>query len=216
MNQPPRPFAVTNKRVLAIAIPMTLSNAPTPLLGVVATAAIGRLGQAHMLGAVAMSSVVFDCRFWRFGFLRMGTVALTAQALGAADVTEEHATLVRALLLAVVIGIGLVALKTPLLALTSWVMGASPEVTGAAVAYFAIRIWSAPLALANYVLLGWFVGLARAKTALTLQVVINLVNAALIALFVIGFEMGVAGAALAAVIAEAIGAVLGLALALLI
>jgi MATE family multidrug resistance protein len=76
-GEPPRRYAVTNGRVLAIAIPMTLSNATTPLNGVVATAVIGRLGQAHTLGAVAMSSVVFDCMFWLFGFLRMGTVALT-------------------------------------------------------------------------------------------------------------------------------------------
>ena len=83
--------------MLAIAVPTTLANVTTPLLGVVGTAAIGRLGEAHLLGAVAMSSVVFDCLFWLFGFLRMGTVALTAQALGAGDVAEERATLLRAL-----------------------------------------------------------------------------------------------------------------------
>jgi multidrug resistance protein, MATE family len=213
-GEPPRRYAVTNGRVLAIAIPMTLSNATTPLIGVVATAVIGRLGQAHTLGAVAMSSVVFDCMFWLFGFLRMGTVALTAQALGAADVAEQRATLVRALLLAAVIGIALIALRTPLAAGTFALMGASPEVTSAGQAYFAIRIWSAPLALANYVLLGWFVGLARANTALGLQVVINLVNAAMIALLVIALDLGVAGAALATVTAEAAGAAVGLALAL--
>ena len=83
---PTRPYIVTHARVLAIAIPMTLSSATTPLLGVVATGVIGRLGEAHLLGPVAMSSVVFDCLFWLFAFLRMGTVALTAQALGAGDV----------------------------------------------------------------------------------------------------------------------------------
>jgi multidrug resistance protein, MATE family len=210
----PRPYTVTNARVLAIALPMTLSSATTPLLGVVATAAIGRLGQAHLLGAVAMSSVVFDCLFWLFGFLRMGTVALTAQALGAGDVAEERATLVRALLLAGVVGLALIALQAPLAAVTYALMGASPDVTQAARSYFAVRIWSAPVALANYTLLGWFIGLARAKTALALQVVINVTNAAMIALLVIHFEMGVAGAALAAVIAEAIGAAIGLAMAL--
>ena len=169
----------------------------------VATAIVGRLGQAHILGAVALSSVVFDCLFWLFGFLRMGTVALTAQALGAADVSEERATLVRALLLAAVIGIVLIAVQTPLTATINALMGASPAVQGAAKAYFAIRIWSAPLALANYVLLGWFVGLARANTALMLQVVINVVNAAMIALLVITYDLGVAGAALATVVAGA-------------
>src|SRR5262245_33705314 len=210
----PQPYTVTHRRVLAIALPMTLSSATTPLLGVVATAVIGRLGQAHLLGAVAMSSVVFDCLFWLFGFLRMGTVALTAQALGAGDVAEERATLVRALLLAGLIGIALIALHVPLAAVTYALMGASPDVTQAAQSYFAVRIWSAPVALANYALLGWFVGLARAKTALALQVVINVTNAAMIALMVIHFEMGVAGAALAAVIAETIGAAIGLAMAL--
>ena len=72
--------------MLAIAVPMTLANATTPLLGVVGTGGDRPLGEAHLLGAVAMSSVVFDCMFWLFAFLRMGTVALTAQALGAGDV----------------------------------------------------------------------------------------------------------------------------------
>src|SRR5258708_39073139 len=94
---PPQTYRITHARVLAIAVPMPLSNATTPLLGVVATAVIGRLGQAHLLGAVAMSSVVFDCLFWLFAFLRMSTVALTAQALGAGDQVEERATLMRAL-----------------------------------------------------------------------------------------------------------------------
>src|ERR1041384_2617680 len=101
---PPHSLAVTHRRVLAIAVPMTLASATTPLLGVVATAAIGRLGQADLLGAVAMASVVFDCLFWLFGFLRMGTVALTAQALGRRDVAEERATLIRALVISGAMG----------------------------------------------------------------------------------------------------------------
>ena len=211
---PPQPYTVTHARVLAIAVPMTLSSATTPLLGVVATAVIGRLGQAHMLGAVAMSSVVFDCLFWLFAFLRMGTVALTAQALGAGDVAEERATLVRALLLAAGIGLALIALQVPLSAGIYSLMGASPEVTRAAETYFAVRIWSAPFALANYVLLGWFVGLARANIALALQIVINVIDAAAIALLVLVFDFGVAGAAFAAVIAEVIGTAVGLIIAL--
>ena len=82
---PPQAYAVTNARVLAIAVPMTLANITTQLLGVVGSAVIGRLGQAHLLGAVAMASIVLDCMFWLFAFLRMGTVALTAQALGRRD-----------------------------------------------------------------------------------------------------------------------------------
>src|SRR6188474_1445737 len=108
------PSPISHARVLAIAVPMTIANVTTPLLGVVGTAVIGRLGEAHLLGAVAMSSVVFDCLFWLFAFLRMGTVALTAQALGAGDVAEERATLIRALMIAAAIGLALIVLQLPL------------------------------------------------------------------------------------------------------
>ena len=211
---PARPYTITHARVLAIAVPMTLSSATTPLLGVVATGVIGRLGEAHLLGAVAMSSVVFDCLFWLFAFLRMGTVALTAQALGAGDVAEERATLFRALLVAAGIGLALILLQVPLASVVYRMMGASQEVTRVAETYFTIRIWSAPFALANYVLLGWFVGLARANVALALQVIINVIDAVAIALLVLVFDLGVAGAALAAVIAEIIGTAVGLIVAL--
>ena len=211
---PARPYLVTHARVLAIAIPMTLSSATTPLLGVVATGVIGRLGEAHLLGAVAMSSVVFDCLFWLFAFLRMGTVALTAQALGAGDVAEERATLMRAMLIAVGIGLALILLQVPLATVIYRLMGASAEVTRAAETYFYVRIWSAPFALANYVLLGWFVGLARASTALALQVAINVIDAAVIVLLVLAFDFGVAGAAFGAVVAEVVGCIAGVAIAL--
>jgi MATE family multidrug resistance protein len=210
----PQTYTVTHARVLAIAVPMTLSSATTPLLGVVATAVIGRLGEAHLLGAVAMSSVVFDCLFWLFAFLRMGTVALTAQALGAGDVAEERATLVRALLVAAAIGLVIILVQVPLGVLIYRLMGASPEVTAAAQAYFFVRIWSAPFVFANLVMIGWFVGLARASTALALQVAINFINLAVTALLVLKFDFGVSGAAFGAVVAEAAGAVAGLAIAL--
>src|ERR1700742_2596261 len=93
---------------------MMIANATTPLIGVVATAAIGRLGQAQLLGAVAMASGVFDCLFWLFVFLRSATVAPTAQALGAGDVAEQAAALIRGLLLAAAIGLTLIVLQLPL------------------------------------------------------------------------------------------------------
>jgi MATE family multidrug resistance protein len=208
------PSPITHARVLAIALPMTLANVTTPLLGVVGTAVIGRLGEAHLLGAVAMSSVVFDCLFWLFAFLRMGTVALTAQALGAGDVAEERATLIRALMIAAAIGLALIVLQLPLGAIIFRLMGASAEVTRAAETYFSVRIWSAPFVLANLVMLGWFVGLARAAIALGLQVVINLINLVVTTLLVLRFGFGVTGAAFGAVVSEAAGAVAGIILAL--
>lgn len=113
-----------------------VANLTTPLLGVVGTAVIGSLGQAHLLGAVAMSALVFDLIFWIFGFLRMGTVALTAQALGARDETEQRAVFVRALMIAVAIGVALLVVQAPLARIVYDLMGGSEAVTAAAKTYF--------------------------------------------------------------------------------
>lgn len=205
---------ITNARVFAIALPAMLTNVTTPLLGVVATAVIGRLGQAHLLGGVAMASVVFDCMFWLFGFLRMGTVAFTAQALGARDALEQRAVLARALLIAGAIGLALIALQAPLAAAIFGSMGGTEAVTAAAREYFFVRLWSAPFVLANYVVLGWLVGLARARTGMAIQIFVNLVNMALMTVLVLEFDTGIVGAALASVVAEALGLALGLVIAL--
>jgi len=208
-----RSFAVTHGAVFAIAAPAMVANVTTPLLGVVATAAIGRLGDAAVLGGVAMASLVFDCLFWLFGFLRMGTVALTAQALGAGDGEEQRAVLARALLTAAVIGLALVLLQRPLAAAIFVPLGGSAAVTEAATLYFFVRLWSAPFALGNYVMLGWLVGLSHPRRALALQVAINLVNMLLTVVLVLALGLGVKGAALAAVVAETVGILLGLVLA---
>ena len=206
-------FTVTNRSVFAIAGPAMLANVTTPLLGVVATAAIGRLGDSAVLGGVAMAALVFDCLFWLFGFLRMGTVALTAQAYGAGDAGERSAVLARALMTSAAIGLALVALQVPMAALIFGSMGGSDTVRGAAEHYFFIRLWSAPFALGNYVMLGWLVGLARPMLALSIQIAVNVINMALTVLLVLHFDWGISGAALAAVIAEAAGFVIGLAMA---
>jgi len=206
-------FEVTHARVFAIAGPAMLANLTTPLLGIVGTAVIGRLGEARLLGAVAMSALVFDCIFWVFGFLRMGTVALTAQALGAGDTTEQRAVLARALLIAAVIGVALIALQAPLAAVIYRLMGGSAAVTEAAQSYFFIRIWSAPFALASYAVLGWLVGLARTGLALALQIAVNVINMAATAWLVLEAGWGVNGAALGSVIAEVTGFIASLAVA---
>jgi MATE family multidrug resistance protein len=209
----PAEFQVTNARVFAIAAPAMLANLTTPLLGVVGTAVIGRLGEAHLLGGVAMSAVVFDCIFWLFGFLRMGTVALTAQALGAGEENEQRAVLARALIVAAVIGLVLIGAQVPLARVIYDLMGGSAAVREAAETYFFVRVWSAPFALGNYSILGWLVGLARTGRALALQILINCINMAATAWFVLGLDFGIAGAGYAAVLAEAIGLAAGLVVA---
>jgi MATE family multidrug resistance protein len=199
--------------VFAIAGPAMVANLTTPLIGIVSTIAIGRLGDATLLGGVAISSVIFDCLFWLFAFLRMSTVAFTAQALGAGESLELRALLLRGFAVAALIGAALIVLQAPLAAILLDAMGGSDGVTRAARTYFAIRIWSAPLALANYVVLGWLIGQARAKLALVVQVAINLISMAATVLLVLVLDTGISGAAIAAVIAEAAGLVLGVAIA---
>src|SRR5262249_41080159 len=155
-----------------------------------------RLGEPALLGGVAMASVIFDCLFWLFAFLRMGTVAFTAQSLGAGETSELRAHLPRGLGVAAVIGAGLILLQVPLGAILLDAMGGSANVTAAAKTYFSIRIWSAPLALGNYVVLGWLIGQARAMLALSVQVVINLINMAVTVALVLGLKAGIAGAAI--------------------
>jgi multidrug resistance protein, MATE family len=199
--------------VFAIAGPAMAANLTTPLIGIISTVAIGRLGNAALLGGVAMASVSFDCLFWLFAFLRMSTLAFTAQALGAGETQELRALFVRALLIAMLIGAALILVQAPLADLLLTAMGGSEGVTRAAKTYFTIRIWSAPLVLANYVVLGWLIGQARAKLALAIQVSINLTNVGLTLLLVLILEMGISGAALAAVAAEAAGLLFGLVVA---
>src|SRR5579871_1645876 len=104
---------VTSARVFAIAGPAMIANLTTPLIGVVSTIAIGQLGDATLLGGVAITSVVFDCLFWLFSFLRNSTLAFTAQALGAGEPQEIRALLVRGLAIAGLIGLGLIAFQVP-------------------------------------------------------------------------------------------------------
>jgi MATE family multidrug resistance protein len=201
---------VGHARVFAIAGPAMVANLTTPLLGVVSTTAIGRLGEAPLLGGVALAAVAFDCVFWLFGFLRMGTVAFAAQSLGAGDRIEIRAVLIRALLLAAAIGLLLIALRGPLAVAIFSMMGGSAAVTEAAIRYFHIRLWSAPFMLGNYVVLGWLVGQARTGIALAIQVGINVLNMVLTIALVLHFGLGIEGAAIATVSAETGGFAAGL------
>lgn len=213
MHSPAPSSRVTTAQVFAIAGPAMVANLTTPLIGIVSTTAIGRLGDATLLGGVAMASVLFDCMFWLFGFLRMSTVAFTAQSLGAGETSELRAILMRGLIVAAIVGAALIALQVPLSTILLNAMGGSEGVTQAARTYFTIRIWSAPLALGNYVVLGWLIGQARARLALATQISINLINMMATALLVLVLDFGIAGAAIAALIAETAGLMLGLLIA---
>jgi MATE family multidrug resistance protein len=204
-----RRIEVTHGRMLALALPMTLSHVTTPLLGLVDATVIGRLGEAHLLGAVALGSVIFDFVFWSFGSLRMATAGLTAQATGAGDRHQVDSTLARALLVAAVTGLLLILLQWPIAAIAFPLVGASEAVTEALSTYFFLRIWAAPFTLANYVILGSTLGRGRTDLGLLLQVAINVANILLTMMLVLVFDLGVAGAAIGTAVAEVAGVGLG-------
>ncbi|MGD9868950.1 MAG: MATE family efflux transporter [Hyphomicrobiales bacterium] len=201
--------ALTHRNVLAIAVPIIFANVTTPLIGIVDTAVLGQLGDAHYIGAVAIGAIIFTMVYWAFGFLRMGTTGLTAQAEGARNDAEVVAVLTRGLLLAGVAGTVLIALQWPIGKTAFALLQGTDQVETEASTYFYIRIWSAPFALANYAVLGWFIGIGRAGTAMTLQLLLNGTNAALDTLFVLGLGMGVEGVAIGTLMAEMSAAVAG-------
>ncbi|WP_417685130.1 MATE family efflux transporter [Roseibium sp.] len=209
-----QPFSVTHRGVLAIAVPMTLAYLSTPLLGVVDTAVIGRLGDAALVGGIAIGGVIFDLVFTTFNFLRSGTTGLTAQAFGAGDQSEIRATFLRAMIIAIVAGLAVVLLQAPLLEIGLAFLGGSEEVQNATRRYFEIRIISAPLLLANYAILGWFLGLGRATTGLMLQLILNGINIVLSILFVVGLDWSIEGVALATVLSELVAVICGVGLVL--
>ena len=204
-----RPVEVSHRRVLALAIPMTLAHLTTPLVGFVDLAVIGQLGEARLIGAVTVGAVLFDFVFWPFAFLRMGTAGLTAQALGAGNRESQRIILVRALLLALACAFALLLFSAPLREGGLWLTGGSPDVQAATRAYFAIRVWSAPFVLVNYTLLGWLIGMGRTGLGLIAQIILNVSNAAGAALLTLHFHLGVEGLALAAVLSEIVAAIAG-------
>ncbi len=201
---------LTHRSVLAIAIPIMLSNVTEPLIGVVNTTVIGQLPEAHYIGAVSASALIFAFLFWGFGFLRLSTGGLSAQALGSGDNAELAAVFWRSLGLGLLIGLALLIVSPLIGKLAFSLIGGSPEIRRDGLSYFNYRIWSAPAALANFSILGWFVGQARAKFAFYTQVFLNVTNMAFSSYFVLVLHLNVAGVGLAAVIAEYSALALGL------
>ena len=205
-----RPFEVTNRGIVAIALPMTLAYLSTPILGIVDTTVIGRLGDAALLGGIAIGAIIFNVIFTTFNFLRSGTTGLAAQALGAADNVEMRGSLYRAVLVGLVGGIAMIVLQWPILEAGLWLIAADAEVVLAVREYFTIRVLGTPTALVNYAILGWLIGLGRSGSGLFLQTLLNGLNAVLNIWFVLGLGWGVAGVAWGTVISETVTAIAGL------
>ncbi|MDB4199876.1 MATE family efflux transporter [Planktomarina temperata] len=203
-------YGITHRRVLSIALPIVISNATVPILGAVDTGVIGQLGGAAPIGAVGIGAIILGALYWIFGFLRMGTVGLTSQALGGGDAQEVRALFFRSAGIGVLAGLGFIAFQIPIFAAVFWIAPASEEVEGLARAYMSIRVWSAPAAIAIYGLSGWLIAQERTRAVLMIQLFMNVTNIILDFWFVLGLGFGVEGVAVATLIAEWGGLVLGL------
>ena len=201
---------ITHKRILAISIPIILSNVTIPLLGVVDTAVIGQLGKVAPIGAVGIGALIISAIYWIFGFLRMGTTGLTAQAVGKKDNQEIVALLSRTLLIGITAGLVLILINDFIFWGSFKVSPASEEVENLAYSYMKIRIYSAPAAISIFGILGWLIAQERTRMVLLLQLWMNGSNILLDFLFVIGFNWGVEGVALATVFAEVSSFFLGI------
>jgi MATE family multidrug resistance protein len=201
--------AYGNRAVWRIAAPMILSAVTTPLLGMVDTAVVGHLDEPWYLGAVAAGATIFTVLFMGLNFLRMGTTGLTAQAFGAGDGAEVRHVLVRALIGAVALAAALILLRGPIVDAALLLLAPGVEVEALARQYFGIRVFSAPATLANFVIIGWLLGMQNARGPLAVMLLTNVTNIVLDVLFVVGLDMHVRGVALATLLAEGAGLAVG-------
>ncbi|MCB0750302.1 MAG: MATE family efflux transporter, partial [Ignavibacteriae bacterium] len=199
-----------NKKILHLAIPNILSNISIPLLSSVDTAVMGHLDSPVYLGAIALGSIIFNFIYWGFGFLRMGTTGLTAQAIGANNNKEVSAILARSLFISIFIGLVLIVLQFPISQIGFYLINGSKDVEFFAKEYFYIRIFAAPATLSLYAFHGWFLGVQNAKYPLYVTLLVNVLNIILNLIFVFEFGMKADGVALGTVISQYIGVLFSL------
>lgn len=194
-----------NKEIFKIAIPAIVANITVPLLGLVDTAISGHMGSEVFIGAVAVGTMMFNLIYWNFGFLRMGTSGLTAQAYGRGDRRAQVTLLRQSSTVALFIALAVVVLQWPLQWLTLWLIGPSPEVTHLAKTYFYICVWGAPAILLMMALKGWLLGMQDSVSAMMISIVVNVLNIVASVLCVYGLDMGFSGIAAGTVAGEYLG-----------
>tara|TARA_R110000787_G_scaffold4726_24_gene18009 strand:+ start:15132 stop:16436 length:1305 start_codon:yes stop_codon:yes gene_type:complete len=193
---------LTRRKIVSLAIPVVLAQAATATTGIVDTAVMGRFGDKADLAAVAIAAVAYSFIYWGFGFLRMSTTGLSAQANGRGDVPEVRAILLRTLMLGGAIGLALLLLSPLLRWLTFAAFAGTPEVESLASGYFNARIFGAPAYLMGLGITGWLLGTGKTGQMLAFQIVMNGVNVILDVWFVAGLELGPAGIGAGTAIAE--------------
>jgi multidrug resistance protein, MATE family len=201
--------SLTRLQVLRRAWPLVFANAAVPLAAAVDTFVLGLAGDTSDLGGVALGGAIISIFLWSFYFLRMGSTGLVAQATGQGDESEGQRILVRALAIAVMLGLGVVLLREPIAALGLAIMQGAPSVNVKGAAYLTARALGAPGALAVFALTGWLIGVRRMGATLAITVVFSLTNIALDLWFVLGLHLGPAGVGWATAIADWVSLAVG-------
>ena len=194
-----------NKEILRLSIPAIISNITVPILGLSDTTISGHLGSELYIGAIAVGTMMFNVVFWLFGFLRMGTTGLTAQAYGARDNDECRKLLVRACALGLIIGVVILLMHIPIRWLLLLLISPEGQVADYASDYFNICIWGAPALLFNMAVMGWFLGVQNTVVPMIISVSVNIVNIILSLCFVFLFDMGFEGVAYGTMISNWVG-----------
>ena len=197
-----------NRQILHIAIPSIISNITVPLLGLVDVSIVGHLGSASYIGAIAVGGMLFNMIYWIFGFLRMGTGGLTAQAYGQHNTQEGTRILLRSLSVSLLLALVLLVLQYPIRLIAFMLIDASPEVQELATRYFHICIWGAPATLGLYSFTGWFIGMQNSRYPMYIAITQNIVNIAASLFFVFVLHMKVEGVALGTLIAQYAGVIM--------
>lgn len=195
----------TDRQILHIALPSIVSNITVPLLGLIDVSIVGHLGAASYIGAIAVGGMLFNMIYWLFGFLRMGTGGLTAQAYGRHDLQEVTRILLRSLSISLLLALVLLLLQYPIRNIAFMCMDTSEEVRQLATLYFHICIWGAPATLGLYGFTGWYIGMQNSRFPMFIAITQNIVNIAASLFFVFVLKMKVEGVALGTLVAQYAG-----------
>lgn len=185
----------SQRTILRLAIPSLLANMTIPLVGIVDTAIAGNISDACGIAGIAIASTLFDLLYWNFGFLRLSTGGMTAQAFGRGDMRAALSILIRYSLIAIAGALFLLAIQIPFLNIAIPFFSCSETADIFARQYFLVRIWAAPATLLLMTLKGWFIGMQNTVVPMVSDIVINVVNMALSFYLAVRTPMGIIGVA---------------------
>ena len=207
-------MTTTNKAILRLALPSILANITIPLVGIVDTAIVGHLSDAAAIGGIAIGTMLFDLLYWNFGFLRVGTSGLTAQAYGSSNETECRRILLRSLSIAMIAAVVILMIQWLFVTAVLAVVPCSAEVASVAREYFFVRIWAAPATLSLFTFKGWFIGMQDTKSPMAVDILVNVVNMAASYYLAVKTPLGVVGVAYGTLVAQYSGLILAVAILL--